>query len=124
MRKNDLIKMLQGIKGNPEVMLYNPLVQDWMHFSKQYLDTHLVKESFELYWSAVRGREDMQRAIGLHVKECSDEQLSNMYAKAVKWRVNSSYAPDMSGLVKKRVVLLQAASRCSTYCDRVGKIGY
>lgn len=124
MRKNDLIKMLQSIKGNPEVMLYNSLVQDWMHFSKQYLDTHLVKESFELYWSAVRGREDMQKAEGLPVKACSDEYLSAMYSKATEWRIPDVEDFTMAGLVKKRVVLLQTANRGNTYCDRVGKIGY
>lgn len=31
MRKNDLIKKLQEIEGNPEIVLYNSFVDDWQH---------------------------------------------------------------------------------------------
>ena len=43
MRKNDLIKILQDIKGNPEVMLWNGLVQDCTHISNKVIPFDLVK---------------------------------------------------------------------------------
>ena len=51
MRKNDLIKMLKEIKGNPEVVLWNGMVGDWMpvgKLSESYL-TKITKH----YWVAI-----------------------------------------------------------------------
>lgn len=53
MRKNDLIKKLQGIKGNPEVMLWNGIVQDYMPI-KGLVQQELVKESKEHYLEMCR----------------------------------------------------------------------
>lgn len=48
MRKNDLIKQLQEIKGNPEVALRNGFVSDYMHIDKPF-ESDLVKMTKE-YW--------------------------------------------------------------------------
>ena len=44
MRKNELIKLLQGIEGNPEVRLWNPYVEDYNPILDVQVDT-LYKES-------------------------------------------------------------------------------
>ena len=31
MKKNDLIELLNGIKGNPDIVLWNGMVGDYMH---------------------------------------------------------------------------------------------
>lgn len=44
MRKNELIKLLQNIKGNPEVKLWNPYAEDYNPILDVQIDT-LYKES-------------------------------------------------------------------------------
>ena len=49
MRKNQLIELLQGIKGNPEVMVWNGLVDDYMPLSSVDTDT-LYKQSADFIY--------------------------------------------------------------------------
>lgn len=47
MKKNDLIRLLQNIKGNPEIMVWNGFVQDVMPLG-ELLEVHLYKEKPEV----------------------------------------------------------------------------
>lgn len=47
MRKNDLIKMLESIKGNPEIMLWSHLVGDVIPISSKMEEVDLYKDSLE-----------------------------------------------------------------------------
>lgn len=49
MRKNQLIELLQGIKGNPEVMVWNGLVDDYMPLGSVDTNT-LYKQSVEFIY--------------------------------------------------------------------------
>lgn len=49
MRKNDLIKMLNEIEGNPEIVIWNASVGDWMHIEKPKVYTfNRLKKSFKI----------------------------------------------------------------------------
>ena len=75
MRKNELIKQLQAIEGNPEVMLWNGLVGDFVpirNVGKEKL-TKWGKETWMLYVK----REDV-----LYKRQpVSDEDLEKMYSE-------------------------------------------
>ena len=47
MRKNDLIKMLESIKGNPEIMLWSNVVGDVVPISSKMEEVELYKDSLE-----------------------------------------------------------------------------
>ena len=49
MRKNQLIELLQGIKGNPEVMVLNGLVDDYMPLGSVDTNT-LYKQSIDFIY--------------------------------------------------------------------------
>ena len=49
MRKNQLIELLQGIKGNPEVMVWNGLVDDYMPIGSVDTNT-LYKQSIDFIY--------------------------------------------------------------------------
>ena len=49
MRKNQLIELLQGIKGNPEVMVWNGLVDDYMPLGSVDTNT-LYKQSIDFIY--------------------------------------------------------------------------
>ena len=61
MRKNDLISILQEIEGNPEVVLWNGFVEDYMHLDRPVQGTLYkmkrdVYEKFLTVERAERGR--------------------------------------------------------------------
>ena len=49
MRKNDLIKLLQTIEGNPEIVLWNGFVGDYQNISPKLVEGDLVKKTLEYY---------------------------------------------------------------------------
>ena len=58
MRKNQLIELLQEIKGNPEVMVWNGLVDDYMPLGSVDTNT-LYKQSIEfIYKTLVYGYQE------------------------------------------------------------------
>lgn len=55
MRKNDLIKMLQDIEGNPEIVIWNGYVDDYMNIKKQTFKITLVKETEDFIFNGLKG---------------------------------------------------------------------
>lgn len=55
MRKNDLIKMLQDIEGNPEIVIWNGYVDDYMNIEKQTFKITLVKETEDFIFNGLKG---------------------------------------------------------------------
>lgn len=53
MRKNDLIKLLETLEGNPEVALWNGYVGDYNHISSTLDTLELVKETREFILSSL-----------------------------------------------------------------------
>ncbi|EHV4444477.1 Uncharacterised protein [Escherichia coli] len=53
MKKNDLIKMLQEIDGNPEIVIWNGYVDDYMNIEKGLTKITLVKETEQFLLEAL-----------------------------------------------------------------------
>jgi len=49
MCKNDLIKLLQTIEGNTDIVLWNGFVGDYQDISKELVKGELVKISLDWY---------------------------------------------------------------------------
>lgn len=47
MKKSELIKLLETIDGNPEIVLWNGYVEDYMNISNKVTKLTLVKETVE-----------------------------------------------------------------------------
>lgn len=54
MLKNALIKMLQEIEGNPEIVIWNGYVDDYMNIDKETFKITLVKETEEFIFNALK----------------------------------------------------------------------
>lgn len=54
MRKNDLIKMLQEIEGNPQIVIWNGYVDDYMNIDKEMFSITLVKETEQFLFNALK----------------------------------------------------------------------
>lgn len=56
MRKNDLIKLLEQIEGNPQIVLWNGYVGDYMNISNKITEVKLVKETAEFIKESLIGQ--------------------------------------------------------------------
>lgn len=92
MRKNQLIEILKSIKGNPEIMLWNGLVEDIQPIEKEILECKLYKLSFEGY----KERVNLQRVYQDNLPELSDDELKLLYKKhkVGQYEAYNYYPPD------------------------------
>ena len=125
MKKNDLIKLLQGIEGNPDLLLWNGTVGDWQDIENNLTSGTLVKETLNHYLEAClkHYRHNTQDP----VYKLSDEkvrELTKRYKNVCKWENDPWVAQeDINSRrysLKKDVLYLEPKSRCETNLDRYG----
>lgn len=127
MRKNDLIKQLQSIKGNPEVVLWNGYVGDYMHIDKP-LQSDLVKMTKEYWIESVRLEDCRDRKDwNYQLPDAEIKTLERRHRTEIQWEINEYV--DEEDIAKKRykkksVVFLQAKKRGIKTFDRAGDIEY
>jgi hypothetical protein len=124
MRKNDLIKKLQAIEGNPEVVLWNGYVGDWMPLGEpDYLD--LVKITKEFWFRSVEN-ERIRDGISHEFSEKEKLQLSRQWSK-FQWEMNPHVTQEdvkNNWYKKKTVVVLDAKPKGVKTFDRLGGLEY
>lgn len=128
MRKSELIKMLESIEGNPEIVLWNGFVGDYMHIDPKPIKGDLVKMTESYYLESCR----MGDAVHLkkwdyQLPKDEIEFLKKNYKKVCKFEVNSYVTLDdikEKKYTKKRVVFLNAKIRGEKYSDRLGDMCY
>jgi hypothetical protein len=127
LRKNDLIKLLQGIKGNPEVMLWNGYAGDYQHIKGlQY--SELTKQTKEGYLERIR----LGRCIDLkdwNFQFSSEElkELEESYKKYIEWEYNEFVTEEdvKEGRYKvKNVWYITSKTRGKTSFDRYQSLEY
>lgn len=127
MKKNDLIKLLSELKGNPEVVLWNGFVGDYMNI-KGLEEGHLTKQSQKSYIEACefevkRDRKDFDYKFSLE----DVEQAKRDYRKYIGWEYNEYVCEENvknGNCVSKRVVYIEAKPRGINTFDRAGGISY
>ncbi len=128
MRKNDLIKHLQNIKGNPEILLWNGLVGDWQHISPKIIESDLVKQTLEDFIKRCSHEEKRNRNDwDYELSEQELEEVKSDYKKFAKWETNDYVTIEdvKNGYYKRKVVYyLQPVVKGETYHDRLGNINY
>ena len=120
MRKNDLIKHLQELKGNPEIMLWNGFVGDFVPIGTVG-ESDLVKLSKESWMRYVKAEANRY---GDELE--SKEELNKIY-NSIGYESNRyvSEADIKTGLYKrKKIVYIEAKVTGKTACDRLGNIHY
>ena len=84
MRKNQLIELLQGIKGNPEVMVWNGLVDDYMPLGSVDTNT-LYKQSVDfIYKSLVYNYQERNNSFDkppVEIQEKFREKATQLFKK-------------------------------------------
>jgi len=127
MRKNDLIKQLQAIKGNPEVVLWNGYVGDYMHIDKP-VQSELVKMHKDYWIESVRLEDCRDRKDwSYQLPEAKIKELEHRHKTEIQWEINEYVNEEdiaKKRYTKKSVVFLQAKKRGISTFDRVGGIEY
>lgn len=129
MKKNKLIELLQNIKGNPDIKMWNGLVEDWMDIG--IVKSELVKRceehirwSIETEWKHNNKSLEIPANVQQHLDEIIKQQV-----REEEWEFPNPYLDEEAekrwyGKRKKKVVLIDAKPRNKTYADRLGKISY
>lgn len=133
MRKNDLIKLLESVKGNPEVMLWNGFVEDVVPLSKDYTEETLYKHSKEFLMSALEGEYRRDHDINYSIP-LSEEAIKTIKEKTENAYRNTEYTLPNPFLGfeeyknwygrKKSILILQPKLVGKTCFDRIGEINY
>ena len=76
MRKNKLIELLQALPGNPSILLWNGLAEDWVDIETQLVKGVLHKQTFDEFLDAVK-REQRIRTRNIEY-EPSGEKLAEL----------------------------------------------
>lgn len=129
MRKKDLIKHLQALKGNPEILLWNGIVEDWMHVSPKLSESNLVRKTFEYLAECVRVERCIeQRNWDYQIPEEELKELQKKYtADTGNWSTNEYVKKkdiQEKRYKKKRVVFIEPKLRNELHTDRQGSIRY
>lgn len=130
MKKNDLIKKLKQIKGNPDIVVWNGFVQDFNHIGG-IEPTFLYRECREHLITA------MKYEIWQYNKELSNEQLlERVDMKLVdedmsnrEWEFPNSMFDErlmksVYGDEKKAIIMIVPKKRDKSTCDRLGTMRY
>ncbi len=129
MRKNQLIEQLQKIKGNPEIKMWNGLVEDWMNI--EIVECELVKRCaehirfcIEMEWKRQYKSWEIPADVQQHLDQIIKEQI-----KTEEWEFPNRYLDEKGekewyGKNRKKVVIIESTKRNKSVYDRLGEISY
>lgn len=137
MRKNDLIQILESIKGNPEIMLWSNLVGDVIPISSKMEEVELYKDSLE-YKQRIYENEYILSLRNGELTELPDTTEFHEKLKSLRQEAEAAYKKEKyeyrlymdeklikSGkLKKKKVVVIQPRIVGKTFWNRAGDIDY
>lgn len=132
MKKSELIKKLNEINGDPEVLVWNGFVGDYQKVSSSVEETILFKECTDsifknLVFEEMKNRksfdelpEDLMVKLRAEAKE---------YASKREWELRNLHFDDETakrvyGKNKKKVVILELKNRGKEAFDRLGTFSY
>lgn len=127
MRKNDLIKMLSQIKGNPEIVIWNGVARDWMAFGK-LVESDLVKIDKKYFLESCRLEECIRREDwNYQLSEQDIKDCEKSYKNSHDWEDNPFVTKKdikEKRYRSKRVVYIEPKNRGISTFDRLGGIQY
>lgn len=126
MHKNDLIKKLQELEGNPEVLLWNGYVGDWTDIGN-LSPSSLVKIQKDCWLESCRIKRCIERkdwSYQIPTEEVT--VLSKQYTK-FSWEIDEFISEEditEKRYKKKNVVFIQPKPRGEVSFDRLGRVNY
>ena len=130
MRAKQLIEKLKKIKGNPEIYLWNGIVQDYIKLDSSLIEDKLYKVSKEHIFQGLRmefARTNQKFDLDPSEESFLKTRVDNIYKKASFGPANMFV--DNKDLNKwysrsKNILVLQQENADKEYFDRIGTISY
>lgn len=128
MRKNDLIKLLQELPGNPEIKLWNGIVGDVVDIKPDVAEVRMVKQSLHDYIERCRLEECRDRKDWEY--QFPPEDITDMtknYKKVCAWEINEYVDDDRiknKDYLQKKIYVIDAKIMNKSSYDRLGTISY
>lgn len=127
MRKDQLIKLLQEIKGNPEVVLWNGYVGDYMHIDN-LVKSDLVKITKAewvktVLFEEMRSRKDWN----YRLPQSEVKELERRHRTELEYQIDEYITEEdikQKKYKRKSVVFIQPKKRGVKTFDRIGSIEY
>jgi hypothetical protein len=128
MRKSDLIKILTELEGNPDIVLWNGMVGDWMDIDKRLIEGTLVRQTLDGYIESVQLEQCVDRKDwDYKLPESEIAELKQLYKRNIGWEDNGFVTDEdveKKRFTQKRVVYINAKPRGVTFLDRLGSVEY
>jgi hypothetical protein len=128
MKKSKLISLLQELDGDPDIILWNGLVCDWVDISPTLIEGNLIKETFDHYCQMIQfERQRDNNNWDYQLTQSEIDKLRNDYKKYINWEDNEFVCIDdikQKRYKSKRVVYIDAKIKGKSNYDRLGKINY
>ena len=126
MRKNELIELLQSVKGNPEIMVWNGFVEDFQPLAKTLNTAQLQKLTLQGYKERVNWQ--MQKEGN---QPFADDKVNELYKanRIGEWEYFAYYPPSDEDIKdgfyrSKTVYVLEPKLTGKKSTDRLGSIDY
>ena len=129
MKKSKLIELLNNLEGDPNILLWNGGVGDWMDIDKNFIESNLVKMTFAGYIRAIENERirHAHKDLGYIIPKEEYPELKKNYNKNIEWEDNE-FINDCDILnkryTKKSVIMINSKSRGVRTWDRLGTINY
>ena len=120
MKKNKLIELLQAIPGNPDVVLYNGLVQDW-----QGIEPPIQERIYRTNRETI-ARDVLLERVRDGLAQFSDtipQEEVKQIQRNLPWKLWNPYLKE-EFYDSKPVIILEAKARGEKTWDRMGTIEY
>lgn len=129
MKKNKLIEMLSKIEGNPDILLWNGYVKDWMDIEPVIAVDTLTKMTFKTYCDIHRIERIHQQGFpdDYTIPENQIQYLKETYKKRFEWEINPFITADdikNKRYSKKQVFYMQPKLRGKSDSQRGNKMEY
>jgi hypothetical protein len=127
LRKNDLIKQLETLPGNPEIKLWNGMVGDWMDI-EGLIAGDLFKETEDHYLEMCRlekCRDHLNFTYQLTEEETA--KYKGWHKKNSSWQHNEFVTQedlDSKRYTNKSIYYIDAKLRGEQFIDRQGSMSY
>lgn len=131
MTKSELIELLEDIDGDPEMKIWNGLVEDYVDISPELFQDTLVKETEEHIREGITNEIMVSRGT-VNLSEEDRTWIEKVVEKRIKedeWDVPNRFVKEEDferwyGESKKDIVAIQPKTSGKTYWDRCGEIKY
>jgi hypothetical protein len=87
---SELIKLLNELKGDPDILLWNGHVGDWVDIDSNLVETDLVRETFEGYCTSLRYERAVELRDGSYeIPEDEIRELKKIFPTISAWDFNA-----------------------------------